>query len=99
MPSKTRRGATIQRDLAELASDPRFVAGFDRAQLTRVEATVGGIAATVDLGQSVIRSDDFLSINFSLINLDVVAPDGDGPATLKAKQGKTGYIVLRFAPQ
>ena len=99
MPSKTRRGATIQRDLAELANDPRFVAGFDRAQLTRVEATVGGIAATVDIGQSVIRSEDFLSIGFSLINLDVVAPDGDGPATLKAKQGKTAYIVLRFAPQ
>lgn len=99
MPSKTRRGATIQRDLAELANDPRFVAGFDRAQLTRVEPIVGGIAAIVDLGQSVIRSDDFLSINFSLINLDVVAPDGHGPATLKAKQGKTGYIVLRFAPQ
>ncbi|MGO4503742.1 MULTISPECIES: hypothetical protein [unclassified Dyella] len=99
MPSKTRRGATIQRDLAELANDPRFVAGFERAQLKRVEPIVGGIAAIVDIGQSVIRSDDFLSINFSLINLDVVAPDGHGPATLKARQGKTGYIVLRFAPQ
>lgn len=99
MPSKTRSGTTIQSDLADLARDPAFVAGTDRAHLTRVDATLGGIAAVVDLGQSVIRSDDFLSLNFSLINLDLVPPDGAGPATLQAREGKTGYIILRFPSQ
>ncbi|TBR39613.1 MULTISPECIES: hypothetical protein [Dyella] len=100
MASNIRRGTIkTQGDLAKLASDPTFLEGFDRASLSRVDLTPGGVAAIVDLGQAVIRSDDFLSINFSLINLDVVAAQDGGPATLQPKAGKTAYIVLRFAPQ
>ena len=47
----------------------------------------------------VVRPDDLLVLDFNLVNLEVVASEGDGPAYVRKAGNGQAYLVVTFPPQ
>lgn len=87
--------------LVELARRPEWVAELERAPtLDWVLDSELSDHWTLPPGQTVLRSEDFVSLRVQLINLAVAKPAVAGQgATLRRKRSGAAYVVLHFPPQ